>query len=208
MGEDWSLICSRHREDTLSYLTVKTAAVRCGLKPGELLRVPLCAPCRRPGGPNPESVLARLGLPYRVLERSATGLLAVFYHPAKLTEALRAPESQALLKRLGYTRTAGISEALDALAERWASGPAHEVGLFIGYPAADVEAFLENAPGAAREPGDRWRVAGDGTQSRRLMQLYRTAELLAADICSAVRGTTERFRRIGRFNATLLGQGA
>lgn len=206
MGEDWSLICSRHREDTLSYLTVKTAAVRCGLKPGELLRVPLCAPCRRAGGP--ESVLARLGLPYRVLERTATGLLAVFYHPAKLAEALRAPEAQALLKRLGYARTGSTSEALDALAARWAEGPAHEVGLFIGYPPADVAAFLEATPGEGA-PGDRWRVAGDGTHSRRLMRLYRTAELLAADICSAVRGTTERFRRIGLFDeTTLLGQGA
>ena len=40
--DHWSLICSRHKEETLTFLTVKTAAVRCGAKPAELLRVPLC----------------------------------------------------------------------------------------------------------------------------------------------------------------------
>lgn len=206
MGEDWSLICSRHKEDTLSYLTVKTAAVRCGLKPGELLRVPLCGHCRRPGGPAIRSVLSRLGLPYRLLETAPDAALTLFYHPAKLAETLARPEARNLLHGLGYPELTGTEAALTFLSERWRKAPAHEVGVFIGYPARDVAGFLNNAH-AVREPGDRWRVSGDGQASRRLMRLYRTAELLAADVCSAFRGTSERFRRIGAFTETLLAEG-
>ena len=124
MGEDWSLICSRHKEDTLSYLTVKTAAVRCGLKPGELLRVPLCGHCRRPGGPAIRSVLSHLGLPYRLLETAPDAVLTLFYHPAKLAETLtsRSPKPSA---RPGLSRThrdrGGFDLLVGAVAE--GSGP-------------------------------------------------------------------------------------
>ena len=49
--DHWSLICSRHKEETLTFLTVKTAAVRCGAKPAELLRVPLCGRAGMAGSP-------------------------------------------------------------------------------------------------------------------------------------------------------------
>ena len=85
--DHWSLICSRHKEETLTFLTVKTAAVRCGAKPAELLRVPLCGRAGMAGCDAVRNVFARLGLPYRILSEDAGGALALFYHPTRLNEA-------------------------------------------------------------------------------------------------------------------------
>lgn len=193
-----SVLCSRHREETLAFLTVKTAAVRCGAKPGELLRVPLCGRSGRSGCGRVRMVFAQLGLPYRILSEDGEGALALFYHPAKLAETLRAPEIAGELAALGYPRGRGLAETLAFLAKRWVRGPAHEVGFFIGYPAKDVLGFR----GGAREVtqrGDRWRVFGEEGESRRLMRLHRAVELRAVGVCLREASLSERFRRIAGF---------
>lgn len=99
--DHWSLICSRHKEETLTFLTVKTAAVRCGAKPAELLRVPLCGRAGMAGCDAVRNVFARLGLPYRILSEDAGGALALFYHPTRLNEALSDSRASAFLTRPG-----------------------------------------------------------------------------------------------------------
>lgn len=194
--EEWSLICSRHREETLTFLTVKTAAVRCGAKPAELLRVPLCARAAACGRGGVGDVCARLGLPYRLLSQDSGGALALFFHPARLAAALGAPRAAAFLARRGWPTEAGLEAMLAELARRWQAGPAHEVGLFLGYPPKDVCGFCHAAPETTR-PGDRWRVFGEEGPSRRLMRRHRRLELWAAGVCLAHATPTARYRRIG-----------
>lgn len=105
--DHWSLICSRHKEETLTFLTVKTAAVRCGAKPAELLRVPLCGRAGMAGCDAVRNVFARLGLPYRILSEDAGGALALFYHPTRLNEALSDSRASAFLTRRGCPPPAG-----------------------------------------------------------------------------------------------------
>lgn len=206
--DEWSMICSRHREDTLSFLTVKTAAVRCGAKPGELLRVPLCERAKGTACAALRTVFARLGLPYRILSEDSGSVLALFFHPLRLSEALRSEEVRALLSGLGYPMGAGTEAALAELAARWRRwGAAHEVGVFLGYPAQDVAGFMASAPSVSA-PGDRWRVFGDAARSRRLMRRYRRIELLAAGVCARVGEVSERFRRISAFSRKTLRKGA
>ena len=190
----WSTLCSRHREETLPYLTVKTAAVRCGLKPAELLRVPYCRVMPE-GCSKMRSVVTRLGLPYRVLSENDTGALVLFWHPAALVKTLDEPETAAYLRGLGYPVGAGCAAMLAELARRWQDTPAHEVGIFIGYPLKDVRGFCTLEP-EPRQPGDRWRIFGGEGDSRRRMALYRHLELSAAAICAAESTDFERFRRI------------
>ena len=197
--DEWSLICSRHREERLTFLTVKTAAVRCGMKPAELLRVPLCTRAAAAGGcAGVGDVCARLGLPYRLLSLRGDGALALFFHPARLTEALGAPRAAAFLARRGWPTAEGLEAMLAELVRRWRMGPAHEVGLFLGYPPKDVCGFCHSAPEVTR-PGDRWRVFGEEGQSRRLMRRHRRLELWATGVCLAHATPTERYRRIGAF---------
>ena len=84
---------------------------------------------------------------------------------------------------------------LDELARRWRGSPAHEVGLFLGYPPKDVCGFCHAAP-EVTQPGDRWRVFGAEGHSRRLMRRHRRLELWAAGVCLTHATPTERFRRI------------
>lgn len=193
--DHWSLICSRHKEETLTFLTVKTAAVRCGAKPTELLRVPLCGRAGMAGCDAVRNVFARLGLPYRILSEDAGGALALFYHPTRLNEALSDSRASAFLTRRGWPTSGGVGPMLDELARRWRGGPAHEVGLFLGYPPKDVCGFCHAAP-EVTQPGDRWRVFGAEGHSRRLMRRHRRLELWAAGVCLTHATPTERFRRI------------
>ena len=178
--DHWSLICSRHKEETLTFLTVKTAAVRCGAKPAELLRVPLCG---------------RAGMAGCDAVRNVFAALALFYHPTRLNEALSDSRASAFLTRRGWPTSGGVGPMLDELARRWRGGPAHEVGLFLGYPPKDVCGFCHAAP-EVTQPGDRWRVFGAEGHSRRLMRRHRRLELWAAGVCLTHATPTERFRRI------------
>ena len=48
----------------------------------------------------------------------------------------------------------------------------HEVGLFLGYPPADVKGFIENKAQNAKCVGC-WKVYGDETVARKQFELYR-----------------------------------
>ncbi|MDO4527800.1 MAG: DUF3793 family protein [bacterium] len=197
----WSDICSRHREDTLSYLMVKTAAVRCGVKPGELLRVPGCYKGLNGLCPTFHQRLKDLALPYRVLTSDATGVLVLFYHPTALTTTLSHIETKTFLQSLGYSMESSPLELLETLVHRWQQAPAHEVGIFIGYPLADVEGFMRgHRKRSISTLGDRWQVFSDLAQARRLMRRHRRLELRAAGICAKTTNTTERLKRIAAFS--------
>lgn len=121
--------------------------------------------------------------------------MALFYHPTRLNEALSDSRASAFLTRRGWPTSGGVGPMLDELARRWRGGPAHEVGLFLGYPPKDVCGFCHAAP-EVTQPGDRWRVFGAEGHSRRLMRRHRRLELWAAGVCLTHATPTERFRRI------------
>lgn len=204
----WSEICARHREDSLSYLTVKTAGVRCGIKPGELLRVPGCLKGLKGFCAAFRENLSRLNLPYHLLSGDESGVLALFYDPRCLDATLAREDVRHFLAALGYPTEAGREAMLRELAARWKrNGSAHEVGVFIGYPVADVAGFMA-AQRSTASPGDRWRVFGDGDHSRRLMRRYRRVELFAAGVCRQEPDLRKRFERIEQIYNRKLKKGA
>lgn len=197
----WSTICSRHREDTLSYLLVKTAAVRCGEKPAELLRVPGCYKGISGLCPTFHQRLKNLDLPYRVLRSDDTGVLVLFYHPQCLEQTLRHQDVTTFLDTLGYPPATHVLTHLETLVKRWQQAPAHEVGLFIGYPVTDVKGFMRAQRDCAISSiGDRWQVFGDLAHARRIMRRHRRLELRAAGICAKTKNHSERIKRIASFS--------
>ena len=70
-----------------------------------------------------------------------------------------------------------LEEQLTLLAERYESyqkhGSAfpHEIGLFLEYPLADIEGFIEHQGKDALESG-YWKVYGDVEQARAAFRLY------------------------------------
>ena len=197
-------ICEDHRKELLRFLLVKTAAVRSGLKPAELLRVRHCYRMRNAEGFQfclyRRDIFHTLRLDYLELRAEPQSSLALFYHPERLCQELALPEKRAILTRCGYPENATTETLLTMLRERFSREfLPHEVGVFIGYPAKDVVGFMDKLP---RTPVHRggWLVFGNPEESLSRMQLYRQIERFADRTLDTCTDLQDFFNRINRFN--------
>ncbi len=87
---------------------------------------------------------AACGLVFRRLCRCRSRVLLMAYRPALLRQEVAAPRAAAMLARAGYAPGLTLEQMLDRLEQRFAEGGdfPHEIGLFLGYPPEDVEAFV------------------------------------------------------------------
>ena len=175
---------------------MKTAAVRRGVKPGELLRVRRCY-----AGVNAEGlrvclyrsdIYGILGLHYVELKVEAQSSLVLFYAPDVLAATLEEPDNSRWLANMGYPKVGGMGcrpyheRCLDELVRR-AQGTRmpHEVGVFIGYPLKDVAGFIRNIPATPVHKG-AWKVYGDAEESFARMRAYAHVEEEAREVLDKV----------------------
>lgn len=86
--------------------------------------------------------LAGKGLQLTVLRRSGVRALVYLFRPDKLSAVMNCPRVQALLRNNGYTDLSPDG-ALQHLRRRLQEEDfPHEIGVFLGYPIADVESFI------------------------------------------------------------------
>ena len=202
-----STTCCDHRKSLLRFLLLKTAAVRRGVKPGELLRVRRCFTEETPSGEpvclHRRDILNILELDYVELLVERDSSLVLFYHPEAMKRALRDPANRAILARCGYPADADARALLNELQRRFrlASGLPHEVGVFLGYPAKDVAGFMANLPRTPVEHG-RWAVYGDATESVARMTLYRRIEAAAERVLNVCGDTRTFLELISTLNTT------
>jgi len=147
MTENTNRVDEAHRKELLRFLLVKTAAVRRGVKPGELLRVRHCYE-----GVNAEGlrvclyrsdIYGILGLDYVELTVEEKSSLVLFYNPHVLASTLAEPRNARWLTRMGYPPAASLHDLLAHLVRRAGRCDLpHEVGIFIGYPLKDVAELL------------------------------------------------------------------
>lgn len=113
-------------------------------------------------------------LRFRVLQTSQRALLLFCYHPRQLDRHLAHAGIRVLLGKAGYDTSLSSEELLASLAEKVAVSAnfPHEIGLFIGYPAKDVAAFmgLVDLPFACQGP---WKIYGNPDKSICLANLFR-----------------------------------
>ncbi|MGN8799837.1 DUF3793 family protein [Candidatus Merdisoma sp. HCP28S3_D10] len=125
----------------------------------------------------------------------------LFYDRERLENYLIRKEHRKFLEEQGYGNKT-LEEQLKQLAGRYESYQKqgsifpHEIGLFLEYPLADIEGFIEHQGKDALESG-YWKVYGDVEQARALFRLYdelKTAltTMLAAGVsfrkCCAAQG--------------------
>ncbi len=85
------------------------------------------------------------GLRMRVLCGCGERLLIYIYHERLLIMRLHDPEIRAFLRKYGYTEDMSLQDMLSVLGKRITCGRfPHEIGIFLGYPLADVEGFIRN----------------------------------------------------------------
>jgi hypothetical protein len=191
-----------HRKELLSFLLVKTAAVRRGVKPAELLRVRHCY-----SGMNSEGlrvclyrsdIYVILGLDYVELKVEDKSSLVLFYNPSVLAATLAESGNRQWLARLGYPEGGTAAELLAELRRRFSGSEIpHEVGVFIGYPLKDVKGFMRRLPATPLHGRhSAWRIYGDVGESLARMNRYEREEAAAADILLAAGGVDDFIRRI------------
>ena len=181
MREETNRIDESHRKELLKFLLVKTAAVRQGIKPAELLRVRHCY-----SGVNAE------GLRVCLYRSDIYCILGLDYVELNVQEDSTSQGGDAeLLQRM-------LAHLVDRAAE---CELPHEVGVFIGYPLKDVAGFMQRIPATPVHHG-AWRVYGGADESLRRMRLYANAEANAAQVLDRSRGVEEFINAISARKAS------
>lgn len=136
---------------------------------------------------------SRSGLQMRVLCECRDRRLLYVYHEMLLEMQLRQPDIQAFLTQYGYTENMELQQMLSHLASRMqCSNFPHEIGIFLGYPLADVRGFIDNHGKNCLLCGC-WKVYSDPDSARRTFANYdRCRDIL----CDKLQQGCEFFRAL------------
>lgn len=126
--------------------------------------------------------LNRKGIFLDILRYSQSRVLIYVYRKEMLRDELRGWEIRDFLRQYDY-RSCEQDECLTHLKMRMRESGSfpHEVGVFLGYPLADVEGFIENK-GKNYKCSGIWKVYGNEQETLELFERYKKC--------------TERFREM------------
>lgn len=163
-----------------AHLMLECAEVLAGVKPANLISLGnRSQPCGRNlyqlwQSHNEELATRLAGLTIKVLQTKEKSLLLLCYNNDHLQRHLAHTGIRKLLHKAGYEADASNAALLAELCQRIKKNHSfpHEIGLFIGYPAKDVAAFmgLIKLPFACQ---CLWKVYGNPAQSLDLAEQYR-----------------------------------
>lgn len=164
-----------------AHLMLECSEVLAGVKPANLISV---VNRTRSCGKNlyhlwqqyHQQATARISsLRFIVMHDKERALLLFCYDHNQLQQKLDHAGVRTLLTKAGYDAHASCDALIHELQSRIASNNAfpHEIGLFIGYPAKDVAAFmgLVKLPFTCQGP---WKIYGSPEKSLHLAQQFRT----------------------------------
>lgn len=110
------------------------------------------------------------GFAFILLREDEERLLVYICHRARLTKYLFSPDVMAFLARFGY-EYGSAEEALEQLKCRMKGEFPHEIGVFLGYPLADVRGFLRD-PNSCVLCGC-WKVYENADEAARTFERFR-----------------------------------
>jgi len=113
------------------------------------------------------------GLKIRILHESKARKLLIVYNEKLLLNRLKEPAVRAYFRKFGYPETISVEAYLCKLSDRIGESGEfpHEIGLFLGYPVADVDGFIKNK-GENYLLCGCWKVYSDENRARRLFDNY------------------------------------
>lgn len=163
-----------------AHLMLECSEVIAGVKPANLVSL---VNRTRPCGRNlyqlwhslHQEAEARLStINFLILQTKERSILLLCYNREQLEQQLSHAGIRTLLHKAGYKQTSTVPELVIELKQRIAKQDhfPHEIGLFIGYPAKDVAAFmgLVKLPFACQA---LWKIYGNPSQSLDLAENYR-----------------------------------
>ena len=124
------------------------------------------------------------GIYIRTLCRCENCVGVLVYNRLMMEEYLSKRSHVSLLHWFGYGRELGMDEKLALLKNRFENDPCfpHEIGLFLGYPPADVMGFVRYGAKKAKTCGC-WQVYGCEEESRKRFECYKACKQY---LCSQV----------------------
>lgn len=162
-------------------LGCKAASLVCG----SVRQWPHLRACLRAYAP----LLARRGIGLLLLGRCRGRWRLLVYHRRTMEAALANPAARSLLRSAGYPADATPGQALACLRMRMVDEREfpHEIGVFLGYPPADVQAF-RYFKGAGCKLCGYWKVYGNLDYARKCFACY---DACRAQLCGGMeRGCT------------------
>ena len=118
-------------------------------------------------------LLARRGIRLKALGPYRGRTLLLVYRPRRLDEWLAQPQVARMLAQAGYPVEQGTGAMLVHLRGRLRGEDfPHEIGLFLGYPPADVAGFLRDGGRGCKLCGP-WKVYGDVEEAARRFAAFR-----------------------------------
>lgn len=135
-----------------------------------------------------QNCLALSGIEIQPLREVKERRLIYIYRRSALEKVLQEREIRDFLRDFGYVDFS-LKGALDELAKRFseetipaASFP-HEIGIFLGYPLADVKAFIVHQGKDARLTGE-WKVYDNEEDALKTFSLYADCRKKLTDLFS------------------------
>lgn len=116
---------------------------------------------------------ASKGLKIKVLNETVNRKLLIIYNERLLQKQLSDSSVKKCFKKFGYTSDMNVDESLERLSSRIKSDGSfpHEIGLFLGYPVADVEGFIKNK-GENYLICGCWKVYSNEKKAKRIFDNY------------------------------------
>lgn len=118
-----------------------------------------------------DEICTRLGVEYYELKQQKDRVFVLFYKDKDLAKCLSESEKSKFLLGLGYKKTKVVEDYLVTLKKRYEIGCPHELGVFLGYPLADVIAFIENK-GELCLASKYWKVYQDVEKALQTFNAY------------------------------------
>lgn len=119
------------------------------------------------------AILKKKGLRVIPLKRTSTYALIYIYRPGHLRKDLEDPKARRILQDKGYDDCKAevlITQLVSRINED--EEFPHEIGLFLGYPPADVECFMNN-PCSGVECSGCWKAYSNPDKARKTFSRYK-----------------------------------
>lgn len=154
-------------------LAFHCAPALVGIKPANLVSCPTeSMPFVAPLLAEYTERFADKGIAFEVLCHCTARTLILVYQPQQLEALLTEQATNDYLQKLGYKQGA-LRLMLRQLGAKVSCGNdfPHEIGIFLGYPLADIKGFIENKGQNCKCSG-YWKVYDDVEHAKRLFDAY------------------------------------
>ena len=154
-------------------LAFHCAPALTGIKPANLVSCPTASmPVVAPLLADYTEQFADKGIAFEVLCHCAAPTLILVYQPQQLEDLLQKQAISCYLQELGY-KSGSVHSLLRQLGAKISCSQdfPHEIGIFLGYPLADIQGFIKNKGKNCKCSG-YWKVYDDVEHAKRLFDAY------------------------------------